>query len=69
MNFMSLFKMPVAVARRLEKMQRQFFWGDSNDKRKMHLVSWDEIRRKKDGGGLGVKRLLQQNQALLAIWW
>ncbi|XP_058212709.1 uncharacterized protein LOC131324659 [Rhododendron vialii] len=67
--FMSLFKMPVVVASKLEKLQRQSFWGDSIDKKKMHLVKWEEITRKKDDGGLGVKRMLQQNLALLAKWW
>ncbi|XP_058216715.1 uncharacterized protein LOC131327580 [Rhododendron vialii] len=41
--FMSLFKMPVAVAKMLEKLQRQFFWGDTPDKKKMHLVHWERI--------------------------
>ncbi|XP_058181191.1 uncharacterized protein LOC131299625 [Rhododendron vialii] len=67
--FMSLFKMPLAVARKLEKLQRQFFWGDTRDKKKIHLVKWDEITKKKSDGGLGVKKMLQQNIALLAKWW
>lgn len=67
--FMSLFKMPAAVARKLEKLQRQFFWGDTIDKKKMHMVKWDEITRKKSIGGLGVKKLMQHNLALLAKWW
>lgn len=32
------------------------------------MVKWDEIAKKKDDGGLGVKRMLQQNLALLAKW-
>ncbi|KAI8535123.1 hypothetical protein RHMOL_Rhmol10G0150800 [Rhododendron molle] len=35
----------------------------------MHVVRWDEITRKKSNGGLGVKKLAQQNLALLAKWW
>lgn len=69
--YMFLFKMPTVVAKTLEKLQRQLFWGDTHtpNKKKMHLVSWDEITRKKEDGGLGVKRLTQQNLALLAKWW
>ncbi|KAI8548067.1 hypothetical protein RHMOL_Rhmol07G0243600 [Rhododendron molle] len=67
--FMSLFKMPVAVAKVLEKIQRQFFWGDTMKKRKLHLVKWELITKKKEFGGLGVKNLMIQNLALLAKWW
>lgn len=67
--YMSMFKMPVAIARKIEKLQRQFFWGDSVDKKKLHLVKWDLISRSKKRGGLGIKRLMQQNSSLLAKWW
>ncbi|XP_058198468.1 uncharacterized protein LOC131313991 [Rhododendron vialii] len=35
----------------------------------MHLVKWDLISRSKEDGGLGVKKMMQQNLALLAKWW
>ena len=34
----SLFRMPKSVARRLEKLQRDFLWGMGNLERKAHLV-------------------------------
>lgn len=67
--YMSMFKMPAAVANRLEKIQRRFLWGDSEGRRKIHLLSWDRITRSKKYGGLGIKRLLEHNVALLAKWW
>lgn len=67
--FISIFKMPVAVAQSIEKLQRQFFWGDSVDKRKLHLVKWEVIAKRKENEGLGVKSLRTQNLALLAKWW
>ncbi|XP_058217454.1 uncharacterized protein LOC131328533 [Rhododendron vialii] len=36
--YMSLFKMPISVARKLEKLQRQFLWGDTEEKRRLHMV-------------------------------
>lgn len=61
--------MPVAVAKLLEKLQKQFFFcGDTLDKKKMHMVSWERITVKKENGGLGIKRLIHQNLALLAKW-
>lgn len=35
----------------------------------MHLVNWDQVCRSKQFGGLGIKRLLEHNTALLAKWW
>ncbi|KAI8543503.1 hypothetical protein RHMOL_Rhmol08G0223300 [Rhododendron molle] len=67
--FMSIFKMPLAVANAMEKLQRQFFWGDTADKKKLHLVKWETIAKKKEFGGLGVRRMMQQNLALLSRWW
>lgn len=51
------------------KLQRQFFWGDSVDKKKMHLVKWDVISKKKENGGLAVKNLRLHNLSLIAKWW
>lgn len=67
--YMSLFKAPITVINKLERMQRQFLWGDGLIKRKIHLVGWDKVSKSKKFGGLGIKKLLHQNQALLSKWW
>lgn len=67
--YMSLFKIPVAVANSIEKLQRQFLWGDLEDKKRVHLVKWDKITKSKEYGGLGVKRIMEHNSSLLAKWW
>ncbi|RVW73943.1 putative Xaa-Pro aminopeptidase P [Vitis vinifera] len=38
---MSLFRMPKLVARRLEKIQRNFLWGGANGGNKAHLIKWE----------------------------
>ncbi|KAK3219362.1 hypothetical protein Dsin_013332 [Dipteronia sinensis] len=45
--YMSVFKMPVWVSQKLERLQRNFFWGDGLEKNKIHAVDWD-IMCKKD---------------------
>ena len=50
---MSLFRMPRVVARRLEKLQRDFLWGGGSTERKAHLVNWERVchvRRRGDWG-------------------
>ncbi|RVX02750.1 LINE-1 retrotransposable element ORF2 protein [Vitis vinifera] len=49
---MSLFRMPKLVARRLEKLQRDFLWGGGNLERKVHIVNWKIVCTEKEKGGL-----------------
>ena len=49
---MSLFRMPKIVARRLEKLQRDFLWGGSNLEKKAHLVNWEVVCADKEKRGL-----------------
>ena len=64
----SLFRMPKSVARRLEKLQRDFLWGGGNLERKVHLVNWEVVCTKKEKGGLGLRKLVPLNKALLGKW-
>ena len=63
--FMSLFRIPSLVCKRLEKIQRDFLWGGGNLEKKSHLVSWATVCTDKKVGGLGVRGLHKLNKALL----
>ncbi|KAJ9686353.1 hypothetical protein PVL29_015315 [Vitis rotundifolia] len=65
---LSLFRMPKVVARRLEKLQRDFLWGEGNLERKAHLVNWEAVCTDKEKGGLGLRKLVPLNKALLGKW-
>ena len=62
--FLSLFTIPTHVANRIEKLQRDFLWGDS----KTHLVGWDKVCAPIANGGLGIRKLTTFNKALLGKW-
>ena len=62
--FMSLFRMPRRVRLRLEKIQRDFLWGDGALESKPHVVKWDIVCLDKGKGGLGVRHLNSLNKAL-----
>jgi hypothetical protein len=64
----SLFPIPALVAKRIEKIQRDFLWGGMNDENKMHLVEWDKVCSPLDEGGLGIRNIRRFNQALLGKW-
>jgi hypothetical protein len=65
---LSLFPILVGVANRLEKIQRGILWGGIGDEFKFHQVNWSNLCILKNSGGLGVRNMLQFNQALLGKW-
>ena len=42
---------------KLERIQRECLWGDLEERRKIHLVSWSVICKDKKHGGLGLRHL------------
>ena len=65
---MSLVRMLIVVAKRLEKLQRSFLWGGGALERKARLIKWDVVCFEKRQGGLGLRNLTLLNKALLGKW-
>jgi hypothetical protein len=65
---LSLFPITSSVANRLEKVQRNFLWGSTNEATKFHLVKWSSVCSPMKDGGLGIRNLRRFNQALLGKW-
>ncbi|XP_024195608.1 uncharacterized protein LOC112198716 [Rosa chinensis] len=59
-------KLPVSLCDRIDKLNRDFLWGDSNENKKVHLVGWETVCQPKKLGGLGIKKTADMNQAMLA---
>ncbi|KAK1416690.1 hypothetical protein QVD17_25805 [Tagetes erecta] len=66
--FMSLFKMPSAVVRKLEGLRRDFLWGGGSDKRSIPWVKWESVMAPREVGGLGIGSIRDLNIALLTKW-
>ena len=66
--YLSLFVIPVAVADRLECIQRKFLWGSSEECFKYPLVAWEKVCLPIALGGLGIRKLVHFNKALLGKW-
>ena len=65
---MSLFPIPISVALRIDKIQRDFLWGRMGEGKKFHLVNWSQVCQPLKMGGLGVRNLRIFNQALMGKW-
>ena len=62
--FLSLFTISMHVANKIERLPRDFLWGES----KTHLVGWDKVCTPLKNGGLEVRKLTTSNKALLGKW-
>ena len=55
--YMSLFKMPKAVLKKVDCIYRSFLWDGQGDNKKLHLLKWSEVIKPKWSGGLGLGSL------------
>ena len=66
--FLSFFPIPARVAKRMEKVQRDFLWGSLGDEHNFHLVSWKTMCDPFWEGGLRVQSISHISSALLGKW-
>jgi hypothetical protein len=58
-------KIPKSCLDDIQKIQRQFIWGETENVRKFHAVRWSCVTMPKELGGLGMSRLDEMNKACL----
>ncbi|KAG8389521.1 hypothetical protein BUALT_Bualt02G0238000 [Buddleja alternifolia] len=58
--------LPTNICDKLDKLNRTFLWGASENVKKIHLVGWDKIIHNKSNGGLGLRESRKANMAMLA---
>jgi hypothetical protein len=61
---------PEGCLEEIQRLQRNFIWGDTDDVRKYHAVGWEVVTTPKCYGGLGLRRLDEMNKAcILKLGW
>ena len=70
-NSIPLFQMqttllPIGLCNIIDMKVRTFLWGDTNEKRRTHLINWDMVTKCKQQGGLGIRKMHNLNIALMA---
>ncbi|XP_054801529.1 uncharacterized protein LOC129305554 [Prosopis cineraria] len=57
--------LPVSTCEENDKCSHGFLWGSTGERKKIHLVAWDEVCRPKRNGGLGLRHTHLQNKAFM----
>ncbi|XP_019163505.1 PREDICTED: uncharacterized protein LOC109159849 [Ipomoea nil] len=57
--------LPVSTCKQIDKVCRNFLWGHAENTKKIHTISWSEICKPRDLGGLGLRKVGDFNLAFL----
>jgi hypothetical protein len=64
--YMQNVALPIRIYSSLDKLNRDFLWRSTDERKKIHMVSWNKVCRPRDLGGLGLYSAKARNLALLA---
>ena len=58
--------LPPKIMQGIDKLNRNFIWGSSENRKKVHLIGWGKVTKAKEEGGLGIHAVKPKNTTLLA---
>lgn len=65
---MQAFALPASTCKDIDKVCRDFLWGDSEETKRVHLVNWDIVCTPKGVGGLGLRKIADYNGLFSKNW-
>ncbi|GJY96037.1 hypothetical protein Tco_0512398 [Tanacetum coccineum] len=66
--FLSLFRAPASVIKKMESIRMRFFWEVNANERKIIWIRWEQIMLDIKNGGLGIGSIKEKNMSLLGKW-
>ena len=66
MYSMSIFKIPRVVCDEMNSMLAKYWWGQTQNKWKIHLINWGKLCTPKNRGGVGFRDIHAFSLAMLA---
>ena len=63
---MQCFTILISILNEVERMYKNFFWGQKENEKKLAWISWHKLYESKQNGGLGMRNLPAFNRAILA---
>ena len=66
--YLSLFKAPESVYKSIINTQRRFLWDWGKDNKPIFWISWKNICKPREEGGLGIRDIRKFNIAFLVKW-
>ena len=63
---MQCYKLSAKVCEDVNKLTRDFLWGSTVEKKKLHLVGYNKVNNPIDMGGLGIFEMKAKNSTILA---
>ncbi|XP_024172194.1 uncharacterized protein LOC112178251 [Rosa chinensis] len=63
---MNCYLLPKNLCDDIHQLCASFFWGDTDEKKKIHWRSWERLCLTKQEGGMGLKNIYAYNLAMLA---
>lgn len=63
---MNCFLIPKYLCEEIQQQKAKDWWGEQNDTKRIHWLSWHKLCAPKREGGLGFRNLYAFNLALLA---
>ena len=58
--------LPSRIHANLDTIRRNFLWGSTEDKKKLHMIGWNNVTKPKNRGVLGFHAAKERNTTLVA---
>ena len=58
--------LPSRIHSNFDKISRNFLWGSTEEKKKLHMIGWNKVTKLKNRGGLGLHAAKERNTTLAA---